>query len=217
MPERLAQYERLGNIRNGQRRLHASGHAFLFDRVLQCERVHDGSNHTHVIGCHLIHGDALSAAPKIAAADYYRYLYAALIQLDELAYYAFDGIGIYTRARVSAERLAAQFEKNSLVHKHSFIVADLGREHLTSRQTFVDFVKAVYACSGCALTFTPTSLKLPFRMFAVCQSRYTVVRISEQKLRPYTITNKRPNRAAALYYRVISPHKQLNNTRVSAR
>ena len=56
---------------------------------------------------YLVHGDALPAAPKIAAADYYGYLYALARKLDELTHHSVHGCGVDAGTRSSRKSFAA--------------------------------------------------------------------------------------------------------------
>ena len=109
MPEGFAKDKGFRHADHIERGLHAGGNALLFDRVLQGERVDDGSEHSHVIRGGAVHAGALTAAPEIAAADDDADLHAHIVYADELIDDAGDDLFVQPEALISRERLARKF------------------------------------------------------------------------------------------------------------
>ena len=70
MPDGLERDIRLGDLPHGDGRLHTGGLAFLLEEVLQCEAVHNGAEHAHVIAAAAVDAGLLKfcSAEEVAAA-----------------------------------------------------------------------------------------------------------------------------------------------------
>ncbi len=95
MPDGPAADVRLGHLMHLDGGHHARGHAGLFERVLQRQRVDHGGQHAHVIRRHAIHvhGRRRHAAKEIAAAHHQPDLHAGAGDFGDLLRQAFTRSG----------------------------------------------------------------------------------------------------------------------------
>ena len=106
----------LGDLGDGDRRLHARVHALVLERVLQRQRVEHGREHAHVVGGRALHArrGALQAAVDVARADHDRDLDAAIVDLADLARDRLHALRVGAVGEVAHERLPRQLEQDSL-------------------------------------------------------------------------------------------------------
>ena len=100
-----------GHLRHGDGALHARGHAELFQRILQRQRIDDRGQHAHVIARGALDA-ALAAgqsAKNIAAADDHHHLHAQLPHFADLLRHAMNRFGANPHARLAAEGFTAEF------------------------------------------------------------------------------------------------------------
>ena len=114
--ERLAQDVGLGDLGDGESGLHSDLRALALDAILQCERVDDGGEHSHVIGGGAVHlAVRLSASPEVASAYHHAHLSAHILDLDDL-FGHFGELCMVDAAPVRAgESFAGQFDDYSFV------------------------------------------------------------------------------------------------------
>ncbi|MPM76172.1 hypothetical protein SDC9_123168 [bioreactor metagenome] len=67
-----------GNRPHFNRRLHPCGDSSFFKRILQCQSVHGGCQHSHVIRDSPVHMGALTTPPEVPAPDYDSHLNARI-------------------------------------------------------------------------------------------------------------------------------------------
>ena len=105
----------LGDLGDGDRRLHARVDALVLERVLQRQRVEHGGEHAHVVGGGALHarGGAGQAAVDVAGADHDRDLDAAVVDLADLARDRRDALEVGAVGEVAHERLPRQLQQDS--------------------------------------------------------------------------------------------------------
>jgi hypothetical protein len=103
----------LGDLGHRDSGLHARSGSRLLQKVLQRQRVHDRSEHAHIVGSSTIHAALrqLRAAEEVAASHDDRDL-DLLRRGSDLASEFADHIGIHSE-RAGPERLTRQFQKYS--------------------------------------------------------------------------------------------------------
>ena len=71
---------RFGDLSHGDGGLHSGGLAFLFQEILQCQAIHHGAKHAHVVAAGAVDASLLQFRPteEVTAADHDRYLHALL-------------------------------------------------------------------------------------------------------------------------------------------
>ena len=72
MTNRAAWNVSFGNLRHSDSRLHTGINALLLQKILKCQRVHDGTQHAHVVGTGTVHPrlGKFGATEKVAATDH---------------------------------------------------------------------------------------------------------------------------------------------------
>jgi hypothetical protein len=113
VPLRPARDIGLGDLRHGDGRLHARRCAGLLEEVLQCEGVHDGAQHAHVVRPPPVHAPLaeLGSAEEVASSDDDRDLHTVHGRRDLLRHLAHD-IRIDPQL-AGPERLSRKLEQNA--------------------------------------------------------------------------------------------------------
>ena len=108
MAQGLPQDKGFGDADHVERRLHAHGHAALFDGVLHGEGIDDGGEHAHMVRRGAVHVGTLPAAPEIAAAQHDAYFHAHGVNADELVHHARNDLFVQAEALFAGERFAGE-------------------------------------------------------------------------------------------------------------
>ena len=112
----------LGKCRHFDGRLHTHGDALLLHDVGHGQTVHDGGEHTHMVGARAGHLAlaVFHAAPEVAAADDDAYLHAQFgAGLDDIAHLP-DDAEIQPCLLLTGQRFAADLEQDAFIFGFCF-------------------------------------------------------------------------------------------------
>ena len=115
-PQRQIGFSDLGH-RN--RSLNACGNTRLVDEVLEGQRIHDGSEHAHVVGAGTLQAltSQLRAAEEVATTDDNRNLHALAHGTRHLLSNIADDLGIQAD-RPTSKCLSGKLEQNAALRRH---------------------------------------------------------------------------------------------------
>ena len=106
---------RLHYLLDGNRRHHAGGEVRLVHRVGQCQGIHDGGQHAHVIGRSPVHAISTTrdTAKDVAAANHHRHLHAHSHDFGNLFSHAHNGFMVDAEGIRPHEGFARKLQQHS--------------------------------------------------------------------------------------------------------
>ena len=109
MPHGAPADERLGDLRHGDGALHARGRSKFFQRVLQCQRVDDCGEHSHVIARGALNAvfAAGRAAKNVPTTHHHHHFHAELAHFADLRGHVMHRSGTNANAMLITERFTA--------------------------------------------------------------------------------------------------------------
>ncbi|MDQ0732765.1 hypothetical protein QFZ57_003559 [Arthrobacter sp. B1I2] len=112
VPDGAARDVGLGNLPHGDGTLDAGFHACLLQEILQCQAVHDRSQHPHIVGAGAVHAalGQFRAAEEVSAAHHNGHFHLRDRRRDLLGNVA-DGLGVDTQLP-TAEDLAGKLQED---------------------------------------------------------------------------------------------------------
>ncbi|SIA60957.1 Uncharacterised protein [Mycobacteroides abscessus subsp. abscessus] len=108
-----------GNLSHRDGRLHTGRDTGLVDKVLECERVHDGAKHAHVVSARTLKtlASKLCTTEEVATTDDDRNLDTFTHSRRDLLRNVADNLGVQTD-RSTPECFSGQLEQNAAVRRH---------------------------------------------------------------------------------------------------
>ena len=117
MANRLVADIGLGYLLHGDSGLDSDGHLEMLKGIGESEGVHDGGEHTHMVGSGSVHITARTSAPEVAAADDKTDLNAHIDTFLDCGADIENGIVVNTHTLSAGEHLAAYFQKYTFIRK----------------------------------------------------------------------------------------------------
>ena len=111
----LVAREALGDLRHEGAGHDDGVHVLLAQRILDSQRVHNGGQHTDLVGVHAVHFAAGASAPEVAAAHDDADLGTEVVRGLDARADGGDGLLVKARALGAGQSLAADLQKNTFI------------------------------------------------------------------------------------------------------